>query len=142
KDGFGDVGMNSFNHYAYGAVEEWMYRYMAGIESLTPGFGKLLLQPRIDTRSGDELPAGQERIKWVKCSFDSVKGMIESNWSFDGGKFVYECTVPDTETVLMLPMLADKLKLNGNPTDFNSYEIKDNCAVIHLTQGKYVFTEE
>lgn len=142
EKGFGDVCMNSFNHYAYGAVAEWMYRYMAGIESAAPGFGKLLLQPRIDTRSADNLPDGQERIQWVKCSFCSVQGMIESNWSYDGKKFVYECTVPDVETVLMLPILADTLSVNGEADAFQNYEIKDNCAVIPLSQGKYLFTEE
>ena len=71
--GFGDVGMNSFNHYAYGAVQEWMYRHIAGIETTeqAPGFAHLILQPKPDTRSAEEIPAGQEKITWVRTSFAS-----------------------------------------------------------------------
>ena len=47
----GNNSMNSFNHYAYGAIVEWMYRYMAGIEVIEPGFKKFALCPRIDLRS-------------------------------------------------------------------------------------------
>ena len=42
---FGDVGMNSFNHYAYGAVGDWMYRTMAGVSALEPGYRKMLIAP-------------------------------------------------------------------------------------------------
>ena len=47
QDSFGDSGMNSFNHYSYGAVLEWMYEYMAGIRSSeeNPGFKEIVLQP-------------------------------------------------------------------------------------------------
>ncbi|PWM35999.1 MAG: alpha-rhamnosidase, partial [Oscillospiraceae bacterium] len=80
--GFGDVGMNSFNHYAYGAVQEWMYRHIAGIETTeqAPGFAHPILQPKPDTRSAEEIPAGQEKITWVRTSFASPVGLIESAW--------------------------------------------------------------
>lgn len=140
-NGFGDVGMNSFNHYAYGSVQEWMYRYMAGIESCTPGFGKILFQPRIDTRTGSELPEGQKPMKWVRASYDSASGLIESAWSTENG-FVYECTVPDGATAtLMLPKFSDKFTFNGTEQSFSDYQEKNNCAVIELAAGSYVFGE-
>ena len=43
---FGPVEMNSFNHYAYGAVGEWMYRTMAGVSALEPGYRKVLIAPQ------------------------------------------------------------------------------------------------
>ncbi len=141
ENGFGDVGMNSFNHYAYGSVEEWMYRYMAGIETDGVAFKNILLQPRVDTREGDELPEGQERMKWVRASYDSVAGLIESAWSNDES-FVYECTVPEGSTAtLMLPMLAGNVVINGVEHSFDEFEKKNNCAVINLAAGSYTFEE-
>lgn len=139
--GFGDVGMNSFNHYAYGSVQEWMYRYMAGIETDGVAFRNILLQPRVDTRTDDELPDGQQRMKWVRCSYNSVAGLIESNWSNEDG-FVYECTVPEGSSAkLLLPVFTDKVIVNGVEHSFGDFEKQNGCAVINLGAGSYVFEE-
>lgn len=111
--GFGDVGMNSFNHYAYGAIVEWMYRYMAGIEAVEPGFKKFNLYPRIDMRTADELPEGQKNITWVKAEFNSVNGLIKSEWNTENG-LTYKCTVPEgTSATLTLPIVSDTVTVNG-----------------------------
>ncbi len=141
QNGFGDVGMNSFNHYAYGSVQEWMYRYMAGIETDGVAFKNILLQPRVDTRSGEELPEGQERMKWVRASYDSVAGLIESSWSNDES-FIYECTVPEgSSATLILPIFSGNVMINGVNHSFDEFEKQDNCAVINLGAGSYVFEE-
>ncbi len=140
ENGFGDVGMNSFNHYAYGSVVEWMYRYMAGIEPGTPGFGTLILQPRVDTRTDAELPDGQKRMTFVKASYSSAAGMIKSEWSNEDG-FTYSCVVP-VATELRLPIMGEKLTVNGVEHSFGEYEHKDGCAVIKLAPGEYVFEEK
>ncbi len=133
EKGFGDVGMNSFNHYAYGAIVEWMYRYMAGIEAIEPGFAKFALCPRIDMRTADELPEGQENIKWVKASFNSVKGLIKSEWNTENG-LVYKCTVPDGTTALLtLPVVADTVSVNGKAV---STENKKTFEML-LEAGEY-----
>ena len=136
--GFGDVGMNSFNHYAYGAIVEWMYRYMAGIEAIEPGFGTFSLCPRIDMRTADELPEGQENIKWVKAEYNSVKGLIKSEWNTENG-LTYKCTVPEgTAAELTLPVIADTISMNGKEikTDRESGEFKTL-----LTAGEYSFIQ-
>ncbi|MBR6531033.1 MAG: alpha-rhamnosidase, partial [Clostridia bacterium] len=141
ENGFGDVGMNSFNHYAYGSVQEWMYRYMAGIESDGVAFKNILLQPRVDTRTADELPEGQQRMKWVRASYNSVAGLIESNWSNDES-FVYECTVPEGSSAkLLLPVFSSKVIINGVEHGMDEFEKENNCAVITLGAGSYVFEE-
>ena len=141
ENGFGDVGMNSFNHYAYGSVMEWMYRYMAGIETDGIAFKNILLQPRVDTRTVDELPDGQQRMKWVRASYDSVAGLIESSWSNDES-FVYECTVPEGSSAkLLLPVFADKVVINGVEHNMDEFEKENNCAIIKLGAGSYVFEE-
>ncbi|HAX83661.1 MAG TPA: hypothetical protein DCY15_04045 [Ruminococcaceae bacterium] len=140
EKGFGDVGMNSFNHYAYGSVVEWMYRYMAGIEPGVAGFGTVILQPRLDTRNAEELPDGQQRMTYVKASYKSAAGLIESEWHNEDS-FTYKCTVPVTAE-LRLPIMGEKLLINGVEHSFDEYERKDGCAVINLASGEYVFEEK
>lgn len=143
--GFGDVGMNSFNHYAYGAVQEWMYRHIAGIETTeeAPGFAHPILQPKPDTRSADEIPAGQEKILWAKTSFDSPHGRIVSNWDMTNG-FTYECTVPVAAT-LHLPVLttSDCVLINGTEHELSEYPVcADGKSVeIALEPGTYTFMQ-
>ncbi|MDO3411915.1 glycoside hydrolase family 78 protein [Saccharibacillus sp. CPCC 101409] len=61
--------MNSYNHYAYGAIGDWLYRVAGGIDLLEPGYKRIQIQPRINGH-----------LSWVKTSFDSVYGTIESSW--------------------------------------------------------------
>jgi len=70
--GFQDKGMNSFNHYAIGAVGEWMYRTILGInnDDRHPGYEHFVLRP---------YPGGG--LNWAKGSYNSVRGKIESSWS-------------------------------------------------------------
>ena len=96
ETGFGDAGMNSFNHYAYGAVISWMYSAMAGIrEDLArPGFRHFFLQPQPDPRVGS-----------VKASYDSAAGLIESAWEYGAdGAWTWRYTVPaNTTATVILP---------------------------------------
>ena len=86
KDGFGPVGMNSFNHYAYGAVLGWMYRVAAGISAdvNAPGFKNIIMAPHPDRRLG-----------WVKAEYKSAAGMVKSNWRYEGKKWVWEFAIPE-----------------------------------------------
>lgn len=140
EKGFGDVGMNSFNHYAYGSVVEWMYRYMTGIEPGKPGFETVLLQPRIDTRTAEELPDGQQRMTYAGAKYDSVSGTIESEWNTEDS-FTYRCSVP-VVSELRLPILGETLKINGAEHSFDEYEKANGCAVIKLAPGEYIFEEK
>ncbi len=87
--GFGPVGMNSFNHYAYGAVLAWMYRTVAGIapDVSAPGFKRIVMAPKPDRRLGS-----------VKAEYKSAAGLIKSAWRYDGGEWVWEFTVPEGAT--------------------------------------------
>lgn len=144
--GFGDVGMNSFNHYAYGAVQEWMYRHIAGIETTeqAPGFAHPILQPKPDTRSAEEIPAGQEKITWVRTSFASPVGLIESAWDTTDG-FTYTCRVPVAAT-LHLPLIgsAETLVINGvahKPDEFRLCPIGKGVT-IELAPGAYTIEQK
>ena len=111
--------MNSFNHYAYGAVTEWMFSSLAGIKPVEeyPGFEKFVLAPTPDTR--EIIPEGQERITSVKAEFESVRGLIKAAWCYENGDFVYRVTIPEkTEARVEFPLLSEKNTVNINGLDF------------------------
>ena len=89
ETGFGPVGMNSFNHYAYGAVLSWMYKDMAGIaaDPKAPGFKNIVMAPKPDRRVG-----------FVKAEYKSAAGLVKSHWRYEGGKCVWDFTVPEGAT--------------------------------------------
>ena len=140
EKGFGDVGMNSFNHYSFGAIQEWMYRYVAGIEVGEVGFDRLILQPKPDTRTDAEIPAGQEKITWVKATYNSVKGMISSEWHLEDGAFRYQAETP-VDTTLYLPLVTDSetLTIDEKQINLKDCTIENNCIVLELAPGKYTF---
>ena len=82
---FQDVGMNSFNHYAYGAIGEWMYRVVAGLEldPREPGYKHVLAQPR----PGGGLTSAEARLQ-------TLYGEAVSGWSLAGGKLTVSVAVP------------------------------------------------
>ena len=81
--GFQTIGMNSFNHYAFGSVGEYLYRFVAGIDTDGPGFRKILIQPQ--PRQG---------LTSARASFDSPSGKIASGWQVAGGKLTLDVTIP------------------------------------------------
>ena len=87
--GFQDVGMNSFNHYSLGSVGEWLQRYVAGIDTdpNRPGFAHIHIQPRPD-----------RRLTYVRASFESIRGRIESRWTLDGSRFTLNVRIPASTT--------------------------------------------
>ena len=78
--------MNSFNHYAYGAVADWMYGAAAGINSDPdrPGFEHIIFRPVTD-----------ERLNFVRASIDTRRGTVESEWRRENGRIKYIFTVPE-----------------------------------------------
>ena len=97
KQGFGPVDMNSFNHYSFGSIGEWMFSYMLGIQPVEedPGYHRFVLSPR---------PGGT--LEYAHGHFDSVYGRIESGWKrLDGEAVQYDFTVPaNTTAELELPV--------------------------------------
>lgn len=92
EKGFGPVGMNSFNHYAYGAVEGWMVRTMAGIRpGLRGGFSRFELRPQPDPRIG-----------WIRTAYRSPHGLIRSDWRYGSdGVCRWTFSVPYGTTALV-----------------------------------------
>lgn len=126
ETGFGDVGMNSFNHYAYGVIVEWMFRCMAGICPLD-SFRYFRLAPQPDACVG-----------YCRASFDSAFGRIVSEWTpADNGGMEYHFIVPaNTRAEVVLPDASDAaLTCNGAP--MQHVRIEDGCAVFTALPGEY-----
>jgi alpha-L-rhamnosidase len=107
-----DPSMNSFNHYAYGAVADWIYRYAAGIDATPgdPGFHTVVLHPHFDARLGH-----------LAFDYDSAYGAIHSDWTVSGNKAEWHVTLP-ANTTGWLPLTATeamKYKLNDKPINQN-----------------------
>ena len=107
--GFGPVGMNSFNHYAYGAVLAWMYGTMAGIQEdvSAPGFKHVILAPVPDKRIGR-----------VSARYNSPYGEISSAWEYgEDGKWTWRFSIPANTTArVVVPGSAPKEYVSGDYT--------------------------
>ena len=71
--------MNSFNHYAYGSVADWIYEEAAGIRPLEPGFAQAQVAPKPDRRLG-----------WLEASIETRHGLVRSRWEYQDGGIRYE----------------------------------------------------
>ena len=89
EKGIGKGGMNSFNHYAYGCVCEWIWETAAGISSdvSEAGFKHIVMNPIPDKRLG-----------FVKAEYNSVAGLIKSAWRYEGDKWIWDFTIPEGST--------------------------------------------
>lgn len=86
EDGsFWSADMNSFNHYAYGAVADWVFEQAAGLfhDEHHPGFTELIYQPHPDARIG-----------WLTASLHTRQGLIRASWRYEDGKVRYELKTP------------------------------------------------
>ena len=145
ESGFGDVKMNSFNHYAYGAVIEWMFAYMAGIrpDAENPGFCHIVLAPLPDMRKGSEIPEGQEPIKCVSASYECAFGTIRSCWRNVDGAFEYEFEIPEGASASVEIVAAEKeyfVEINGKKKSIFALgaEKTGEKYVFELTSGYYL----
>lgn len=90
--------MNSFNHYAYGAIGDWMYRIMAGIDTDPdyPGYKKIIIKPH---------PGG--KLTYCKASLKTQYGIISINWHIEDNKFKMDVVVPKNTTAAVFVPDAD-----------------------------------
>ena len=133
---FQDKSMNSFNHYAYGAVGDWMYRVMAGLEvdEATPGYKHILIQPQ---------PGGG--FTRVRVSHQTPYGKASSGWEIKNGEFFLAVEIPpNTRATVRLPkaQLANVKEsgqslVNGNGVKGARQE--GNAVLVEVGSGTYRF---
>ncbi|MFF7286221.1 family 78 glycoside hydrolase catalytic domain [Streptomyces griseorubiginosus] len=139
EDGFGPVEMNSFNHYSYGAIMEWMYESMAGIakDPAHPGFKHFFLRPHFD-------PTG--RITRVSGSHLSPYGEIVSEWAVRDSRFTHRIAVPANSTAtLLIPTAAPDSVCEGRTPlsrvrGVEHLGFEGGVASYELPSGRYELT--
>lgn len=121
------TGMNSLNHYAYGSIVEWMYRYMCGINPVweKPGFRHAVIKPGSD-----------DKLTWVKGSYHSPAGEYESSWERKDEDIIYQIKIPfGASADFVLEQGVTEPMLDGRP----SKELEEK-GCISLQPGRYTIT--
>ena len=136
--GFQNPGMNSFNHWAIGAVGEWMWRNIIGIhpDEEHPGFEQFVLRP---------VPGGG--LTWAKGRYDSIRGPIASEWEIRGGQFSWKIIVPaNTQAIIYVPTKSANDAREGGVPASQAKGVKflrvtgDGAPVFQVGSGAYSFT--
>ncbi|MGR3663044.1 MAG: family 78 glycoside hydrolase catalytic domain [Paracoccaceae bacterium] len=131
ESGFQSAAMNSFNHYAYGSVGEWLYARMAGIDwdEDDPGFRTIRFRPLFN-----------KDIGWVKAKYQATTGEISSDWQMSGDDVTWTISIPpNCKGKITLPAPANKCTLDGQPLQSTTPEnmTQTNCI---LGSGTYSFS--
>jgi alpha-L-rhamnosidase len=126
----GDPSMNSYNHYAFGSVIAWVYRYAAGIDTTTssPGFKEIVVHPHLDPR-----------MTSARAEYDSVYGKIVSDWKGTAaGPFSLKVTIPaNTTAQVFLPVITGAhLMQDGKPLDT---PVENGSYQVRVGSGSYTF---
>lgn len=134
---FGDEGMNSFNHYAYGAVGDWMYKNIGGISALEAGYKKSRIAPVV----GGGLTEGHGE-------FRSVYGTISSHWTTEGDDFNLDVEVPVNTTAEVRVPAENLLAVSegGKPLadvdGVSDVSFEEGTVTLTVGSGRYSFVAD
>ena len=132
---FQNAGMNSFNHYAYGAIGEWLYTYVAGIQidPENPGYKHFFLAPH---------PGGD--LTNAKAELKSMYGEIKSAWKIEGDQMIYDVTIPaNTTATITLPSASlNEVLRNDAPLKSvsDNFHQNEGSVTLKLGSGEYQFS--
>lgn len=132
-----DPQMNSFNHYAYGAVGGWLYRFAAGIDfdPADPGFHHIFLHPTFDAKLGS-----------VEATYQSPYGSIESAWTVSGNLTTWKTVIPANTSALVFLPATEKTSVlvdgkDARQNQWLHFVRSENGAQIFTAEpGSYSFT--
>jgi alpha-L-rhamnosidase len=133
---FQTPGMNSFNHYAYGAIGKWLYQVVAGIgtDDKHPGYKHIVIHP---------MPGGG--LTRARATHESMYGTIVSGWELKGGSLEMEVEIPaNTTASIYIPGDPDRIRFNGSALSGSgvSFSNVDGETVVDTGSGKYRITIE
>jgi alpha-L-rhamnosidase len=131
---FEAVSMNSFNHYSYGAIGDWMYRVVAGIDTKAdgPGYKQIVIKPH---------PGGN--FTYANADYETNYGKVSSHWKIDGANFLLDVEVPANTTATIYVPVKDNSIVNEDGAVVNTPVIKsaadENYKVVMVGSGNYHF---
>jgi alpha-L-rhamnosidase len=126
--------MNSFNHYAFGAVGEFLYGVVGGIREESPGYKTILIQPVM-----------RDGLTWTTTSLDTIHGRIECAWSRQGSKISIRVIVPPNTTATVHVPARDEASMieGGKPArqaaGVSMMRMENGAAVLAIGSGEYRF---
>jgi alpha-L-rhamnosidase len=132
RHGFETVGMNSFNHYAFGAVGQYLYSVIGGINPASPGYQKILIAP---------VPG--DGLTWANTSYNSVRGLISTAWTNTGTVFSLNTVIPpNTSAQIFVPTtnpaaITESGIPAANAPGVTYVGLSNNCAVFNIGSGTY-----
>jgi len=131
---FQDPGMNSFNHYAFGSVGQWIFSTVAGISSDGPGFEKIIIKPHPLRELGH-----------VHASYMSIHGPISVDWWFSDQAFHLKVTIPANTLARVYVPTTDHKKVEESGVPAEKAEgvqfigMEEGYAVYLISSGSYHF---
>lgn len=131
----GDIAMNSYNHYAFGAITAFLYRRIAGIDQTAPGFEQILIRPICDPR-----------LKFAVGSYEAVYGRISTEWRRNAMGLQLRVTLPpNTDAVIQIPASTNQTVLeNGRPMrprdGLNILARDSRIVAVSAGSGSYKFS--
>lgn len=132
---FGPVDMNSFNHYAYGAVGDWMFQHLGGVQILEPGYKKFRVAPLV----------GSGAVNHAQCHLRTPFGLISSEWNLAETELKLVVTVPPNTTaeVVLPTRQIERVHESGKPvgsaTGVTASAVRDAGLVLSVGSGRYEF---
>jgi alpha-L-rhamnosidase len=137
EKGFQDPGMNSFAHYSFGAVGEWMFKTIAGIDTDGPGYKEIVIHPR---------PGGN--LTYAKASYDSIYGPIVTAWQITDGTFSLDVTIPANTTAMVYVPARDAGSVTeggvpaGQARGVRPVSTDETTVVFEIGSGSYRFVSK
>ncbi|MCX2678621.1 family 78 glycoside hydrolase catalytic domain [Galbibacter sp. EGI 63066] len=150
---FQTPGMNSFNHYAYGAIGDWMYRELAGINNSEEigetGYKKIVLTPHFkNSYVSDEVKKQNkaEKLSEVNATLDTYYGTVQSYWKINGGQVNYNISIPvnTSAEIHLLETQIGRIKESGKKISNSDKNIRietnGNGVILYVGSGNYSFS--
>ncbi|MDP4284407.1 MAG: family 78 glycoside hydrolase catalytic domain [Bacteroidota bacterium] len=136
---FENPGMNSFNHYAYGAIGDWMYRKMVGIDTYEDGVGykHIKIQPHIGGG-----------FTYASASLETYYGKVSNSWKVEGDKILMDVQIPaNTKATIYVPSKDEASVFEGDKAlsflkDIIVLKVEDGYIILKVGSGKYHFTSK
>jgi alpha-L-rhamnosidase len=130
-----NASMNSFSHYAFGSVAEWMFQYAVGIDTEDTGYRNIIIKPAINEEMGH-----------IDGSYNSMNGLIKSSWTLKKNTVTMAVSIPiNTKAKVYIPTSNFKtVKEAGKKIeaikDITLLEYKNGFAIVEVGSGDYLFT--
>lgn len=130
-----NVAMNSFSHYAFGSVAEWMFMHAVGIDSEDYGYRNIIIKPAIS-----------KEMQFIDGSYESINGLIASSWNWVGDTISIDVTIPvNTKAKIYIPTtnvknLKEGGKIVSGEDTIKVVAFKNELVVVEVGSGSYSFT--